>query len=271
MMKRLLLFTLCITAVLMLACEKKATVDDVVMMMTEATGGADKLLAVSDQTSTWDFKMVMPHQEGGIEEAEGEMGEEETAEAKMVNMPMTITYKRPGKIRFDFMEGEGGEVSMSSAYDGAVAWEMNYGHIQQKSEMETKMDAEMARTWIDGFMNYKDNGYTMELLPNEMMDERECMVLKATDVNEHTQTYYIDTDNHFIVRQAGDMLNMQKEMEPMYMAFSDYEKFDGIAGPKYVALHKQNGDLLWEATLKEITYNTGVEDDAFNAPEMTMK
>ncbi len=271
MMKNLLLYSLCCASFFLLACEKKATVDDVVMMMTEAAGGAEKLQAVSDQRSTWDFKMQILHQDGGAEKPEGEMGEEEMAEAEMVAMPMTITYKRPDKIRFDFAEGEGGEVSISSAYDGNVAWEMNYGHVQQKSEMETKIDAEMAKTWVEGLLNYKEKGYTLELLPNEMMDERECMVLKSTDQNSYTQTYYIDAESHYIVRQAGDMLNMQKEMEPMYMAFANYEMVDGIAGPKYVALHKENGDLIWDATLKEMQYNTGVEDDGFAAPEMTMK
>ena len=307
-MRRLLLLTLCCAVLFAFGCEKQLTVDDVVMKTTQATGGADSLAAITDQVSTWNFamQMMMPMEaamepaempaeemaEEGTEETAGEeMAEEEVAGEEMAeegeageemaeegmpagemdNMDMVITFKRPNKIRFDFMMPGAAEAVMSSGYDGTVAWEMAHGQIQQKSEMETKMDAEMAATWLDGFQNYKEMGYTLELLPNEMVGEQDCVVLKGTNKDGNVQTYYYDAKTYHLVRQAGDMLNMQKVMEPMYMVFGDYDTANGISGPSYVAQHLADGEMVWEATQKDVKHNTGVQDDVFAAPDMTMK
>ncbi len=288
-MQKMMVGLLCCMAVCFFACEQQTTADDVVAKVVEASGGAEKLQSIQDQVSKWDFRMspemmpmdvtegeammseeeeMMGEEMMAEEMPEGEMMEEEMAGEEMMSMPMVITYKRPDMIRMDFKGPDGG-VMMSSAYNGASAWEMHMGQVQMKPEIETEMDATMAKTWIDGFLNYEEKGLTIEKLPNETIDGRECYVLKVTDENGHAQTYYIDTGSNLAIRQSGKMLNMEKELEQMYMTFGDYDKVDGLAMAHHVALYKDNGDLVWEATLEEVQHNTGVADDFFTPPDMT--
>lgn len=284
-MKKLMLLAGCWAALCLVACEKQTTADDVVMMVTEASGGAEKLQSIGDQVSTWAFSMEMPAmppaemmagEEMDSSESMEEMEEDEemdpmdeSAVGQMQEMDLVITYKRPDKLRMD-MKDAGGSMVMSSVFDGSRGWESMMGQVADKPEVELQSDKMMAETWIDGLYNYDEKGYTVELLPNETMDGKEYTVLQATK-DENVQKYFIDAETHHIVRQEGEMLNMEKQMEPMYMTFSDFEMMDGMAMPKHVAQYKENGELVWEATVKNVQNNVGVSDEAFMAEATSMK
>lgn len=246
-------------------CYQKQTVDDVVMKMNEAAGGADKLAAITDRVETWDFTMMQPPPG---DNGEGEMPPD--YEGGPMTMPMTITAKKPNKLRFD-LQGPDGSIQMSSCYDGEKGWKMEMGEHKEMTGAELQETQTMAATWIDGFTNYKDKGLTLALLPNETLDAKEYLILQSTDAYGNVQKYYIDPATHYIMRQAGEMVNMMGEKEMMHMTFSDYKMFDDVAIPNIVAQHGANGEKMWEATFKEAKHNTGVEDDAFMATAMSMK
>ncbi|MFQ5652728.1 MAG: hypothetical protein ACE5IY_22575 [bacterium] len=266
-MRRNVLFIVCCAVACLAACQKQTTVDDVVNMVVQASGGAEKLLAIEDQVSTWDFTMkMMPEAMEGQPEMEADKGE--VTGGQEMAMEMVIYYKRPNKIRMDF--GEEGNVVMSAVYDGMTGWESRGGERREKTEAELKEDAALAETWIDGFLNCEEKGYTLELLPNETLDDRDCLVVQTTK-DGHVMKYHIDAETHHVMRQSGEMLNMQKEIEPMYLTFSDYKMADDIAWAHYVSMHKENGEMVWEATLKEARHNTGVADELFKGEEMSVK
>ncbi len=266
-MKQVFVVVLGLCVGLLFSCGKQATVDDVVQMITQASGGAEKLQSINDQVSTWDFTMHMmpPMPESAMAEGGEEMGE-------MTGhpMPMTITYKRPNKIRFDTM-GPDGSVVWSSCYDGAKGWEMAMGHQKEFSEAQLQETETMAAAWMDGFLNYQEKGLTLALLPNEIVDGKKYMVLQSTDKHGNVQKYYIDETTHLIERQAGEMVSMEGNKEPMYMTFKDYKMVDGVIMSNHVALYMDNGEMIWEATLKDVKHNTGVDDAVFAMQSMTAK
>ncbi|MFQ5486472.1 MAG: outer membrane lipoprotein carrier protein LolA [Desulfobacterales bacterium] len=257
-MKKLILVLLCFAVGFLASCQKQTTVDDVVAMLTEAQGGAQKLAEITDQVSTWEFTMhVMPP--GMPEGVEGPM-----------TSPMSITAKRPNKLRFDTY-GPDGSIVASQCFDGTTGWNMQGGERADMSEEETQEYAIMASTWIDGFVNYADKGFTLELLPDEMVDDQNYMVLQASTEAGHPQKYYINPETHLIERQAGEMRDMGGEMKPMVMTLKDYQMVDGIAMSYDVALLNEDGSLVWEARLKDAKHNTGLEDTAFMAGELSAK
>ncbi|MCZ6821043.1 MAG: hypothetical protein O7G31_16365, partial [Calditrichaeota bacterium] len=215
---------------------------------------------------TWDFTMhVMPP---GPAEAGGEMAGQ--GQEGGMTMPMKITYKRENKLRMDFMEPDGA-ISMSSCYDGENGWHLQMGQRIDMNQAQLQETEVMTTTWLDGFLDYKDKGFVLELLPDETMDGQNYFVLHSTDKYANVQKFYVNASTHLIERQVGDMTNFVGEMEAMYMTFKDYETIDGYAMARHVAQFKQDGQMLWEATLKDVAFNTGVEDEVFMAEAMTMK
>lgn len=260
-MKRLSCVLLCGALLWVFACTQKPTAESVISKVIEASGGADKLEAIQDQVSTWDFAMEWPMP------AEAETHEQ--PEGKMMSMPMVCTYKRPNKLMMEFL-GPDGSVAEASCYDGKTGWTLHEGQRQEMNETQMKSHAELASTWVDGFLHYKEKGYTAALMPNETLDGKECYVIEMTDKDGKKMKYYIDAGTYHIIRQTGEMLNFQNEWEPMYLVMNNYKMVDGVAMAHHVAQYHKDGKLLWEANLKEVKNNTGVDDAKFSA-EITMK
>ena len=103
-----------------------------------------------------------------------------------------------------------------------------------------------------------------------MMDEQNYQVLQSTDEFGNVSKHYVNAATSYVERQAGEMVNFMGEKEPMYMTFKDYKMVDGMLTCQHVAQYQEDGTLLWEATLKEMSHNTGVSADMFSE-EMTMK
>jgi outer membrane lipoprotein-sorting protein len=251
-MKKLIALLLCCGVVFLTSCRQQTPADDVVNMMTEASGGAEALAALTDQVITWDFTMyVMPP--STPEDIEGPM-----------TLPMTMTSKRPNKIRMDFY-GPDGSIVHSECYDGTTGWNMDMGQRTDMSEAELQQIESMAVTFLDGYLNYQDKGFSLELLADEVVDEQNYMVLQVTDKYDNVQKCYINPETHFIERQSGNIANLAGEWEPMVITSKDYKMVDGIAFPHHVVWHDATGEMIWEMTFKEVKHNTGVDDAVFMA------
>jgi len=256
-MKKLFFLLVCLSIGL-ISCAKQSPEDQFVYNNVQACGGAEKLASITDQVGTWEFTMhMMPP--GTPEGYAGPM-----------TSPMTITYKRPNKIRFDSY-GPDGSVVHTSCYDGTTGWIMQMGERQDHNEAQLHEAESMAATWIDGFQNYKEKGYTLAAMPDEEIDGQNCNVIQVTDKHGAVKTDYADPESNYIVRTSGKMVNYAGELESMYMTMQSYNMVDGVAIPHHVAQYTESGGMIWEATLKEVKHNTGVEDSYFMAEVTSMK
>jgi len=257
-MKKLIELLLCCGVGFLMSCQQQTTVDDVVHMMTDASGEAEALAALTDAVSTWEMTMhLMPP--GVPEGVEGPM-----------TLPVTMTAKRPNKIRMDIYEPEG-SIVQSSCYDGTTGWIMEMGQRKDMTEAQLQEIESRAATSFDGFLNYQDKGFTLELLADEVVDEQNYMVLQVTDKHDNVQKHYINPETHFTERMSGNMENLAGEWEPMVMTFKDYKMVDGIAWPHHMAQHNATGEIIWEMTLKEVKHNTGLDDAVFMAEVVSEK
>lgn len=296
----------CCALVFLFACgQQQPTAEDVIAKMTEASGGADELSSVNDRVETWRFtmyqmppEMQMQEKEGGMEAMEedtmegkmtamkdtmerkmtamedtmeGEMtAMEDTMEGEMgeegMTMEMVITAKKPNMIRMDFPTPMG---TMSTAYNGSTGWSTTGGQFKELQGAELQDWQDMAATWLDGYMNSTEKGYSHELIATEVVDGEECYVLKTTDMNGNVKTNYISTTSSLLIKFTGEMTNMAGEKERMTMTMEDYKPVDGLTLAHNVTLHDANGDKVWHASLEEVEINTGVEDTVFQPKEGT--
>ena len=256
-MKKLFFLLLCFGVGLM-SCAQQSPEDQFVYNNVQALGGAEKLASIMDQVGTWEFTMhMMPP-----DMPQGEDGP--------MTSPMTITYKRPNKIRFDSYGPDGSVVHMS-CYNGTEGWTMEMGKRVDHNEAQLHEAESMAATWIDGFQNYQEKGYTLAAMPDEEIDGQNCNVIQVTDKHGTLQTNYVDPETNYVVRTSGKMVNYAGELESMYMTFQNYNMVDGVAVPHHVAQYNESGEMVWEAKLKEVKHNTGVEDSYFMAEVTSMK
>jgi outer membrane lipoprotein-sorting protein len=249
-MKKLIALLLSCGVGFLISCQQQTTVDDVVNMMTEANGGAEALAAVTDQVITGEMT---------IHSAEG-----------TPTLPVTMTAKRPDKIRWDLYDPEG-SIIYSMCYDGITGWGMEMGQRIDVTGARLQEIEGSAITFLDGFLNYQDKGYILELLADEVVDDQNYTVLRVTDKYDNVLKYYINPETHFQERTSGNMVNDAGEWESMLMTFKDYTMVDGITFPHHMTHYNATGEMVWEMTVKEVKHNTGVDDAIFTAEEMPEK
>jgi outer membrane lipoprotein-sorting protein len=255
-MKRLIIALAMAASLVLAACAQKPTPDTVVEKMVKTLGGAEKLASVQDQISTWNSPMTMP------------MGDS----TMTMNATLTITYKRPNKIKFAVADPNG-HVGFISVFDGTNGWvygvdpASGMGGVRDMTPAEIQENTTLAETWIDGWHNYAAKGIKLAMLSDTTLDGKTYHRIQATDKFGSVSMNYCDTQTGLMARSDAEMTDpatMQKA--PSVMAFTDYAAHDGymLAG-KYTQ-HDAQGNTMMVATVKEVKHNTGVSDDAFAKP-----
>lgn len=253
-MKRNLVVSALAVCLIFAACAQQPTADDVVNKMVQSLGGAEKVASIQDQVSTWDYNMTM------------KMGDSSIAETGA----MTITYKRPNKIKFE-MKNPNGEVGSLSVFDGTNGWIYMIGPAspswRDMSPPEIQETTSLAETWVDGWHGYAAKGFKLAMLSDTTMDGKSYHRLQATDRFGNVSMNYCDTQTGLCARMEAnitDMMTMQKTAN--VMTFADYAMHDGLMVAGKFMQRDVQGMMSFEANLKEAKHNTGVADDTFTKP-----
>ncbi len=235
-------------------CAKQTTVDDVVNKIVQSYGGAEKMAAIQDQVSTWDSNAMMM------------MGDS----AVTMSGVMTITYKRPNKIKFETKDSNG-NVGYLSVFDGTNGWvymmEETGPSLRDMAPTEIQEATTLAETWLDGWHGYAAKGLKLALLSDTTMDGKAHHRLQVTDRFGNVSMNYCDAQTGFCERtesETTDPVTMAKA--PNVMTFTGYAAHDGWMMPQTVTSYDDKGNKTFEATLKDLKNNAGVADDAFAKP-----
>ena len=202
-------------------------------------------------------------------------GHKMTAGVSMQGMdiPLEIYAMKDGRTitKFSVMGMDGTQ----GAFDGEVAWGTNF-----QSMSAEKLDAEQtentkreSKDYPDPFLNFEENGYSVELMENDNVDGIECFVLKLTKGTalvdgremENISYYYFDAENYVPVQMKQEMLSGEMAGEMVVTTFSDYQEVGGL----YFAFSTTQGLEDGEGQtyeIKEVELNPEVEDDLFTYP-----
>ena len=155
------------------------------------------------------------------------------------DIPLTIYSDKDGcqlmKITF-----QGTEMTQL-AFDGETAWAWNMqGQMAEKLETEDLENMKRAiKEFPDPFLNYKENGFTVEKLENETIEGSECFKIKLTkqalliegEEIENVAYVYFETENFVPILIESEIQQGQMKGMTSQVFYSDYQEAGDIYMP----------------------------------------
>lgn len=238
-----------ITLMISISSFAQLTADEVIDNYFEAIGGKDAFRALKGQ----------------------KMSAEVSAQG--MTIPLEIYLMADGK-QITKLEVMGMSMSQD-AFDGTDAWSTNF--MTQKAEKSEAEESENKKRAIGEYpsplLDYKDKGFTVEMMEDEVVDGVNCYKLKVTkkpmivdgvDV-ENVEYYYIDQETFVPLKTESEMQSGPAKGEMVITLYSDYQEVDGLYFPFSLTFKTEDSDgQLIE--LDSIELNPEVEEDFFNLP-----
>jgi hypothetical protein len=213
---------------------------------------------------------------GGIEAWSNITGVQMNASvnAPIGEIPLTIYNDKDGSS-FVKMTLQGNEI-MQIAFDGETAWGMNMMSMQaEKQEAETVENLKRAiKEFPNPLFNYKENGFTAELLENETIEGTDCFKVKLTkdpmlvegEEIENISYYYFDSENFVPILIEAEIKQGQAKGMISQTFLSDYQEVEGIYFP-FSMIQGAKGYPGQAITIKSININPEIDKTILAYPE----
>lgn len=212
---------------------------------------------------------------GGKEKLSQLKGVKMMGSMKMGNMsiPFEMVSTKDGK-QLVTIELQGNKM-VWSAFDGEVSWQRNQMTMEpEKSDNEATQNLknEMEQ-FPDPFLNYKEKGYTVELIGKETIDGAETFKIKLTKkpilVNGESKPnishYYFDTENFVPIVTETQVNEGPMKGQTIKSTLSDYQEVDGIYFPFSI------GNKFQTMEFKEMKLNPELDAASFALPKPATK
>ncbi len=213
---------------------------------------------------------------GGLENLKKVEGIKMTATAKGQGMeiPIEIVQLNGGK-QYVKISIQGKEL-MQGVFDGETLWSTNFQTMKaEKSDAEATANFKLdANDFPDAFVDYKEKGYTIELIGKETIDGAETFKIKLTKEpvtvdgkkEDNINFYYFDTENYVPIVIQSEIRSGPMKGQTSESKMSDYQEVDGIYFPFSMSqgLKGQPGQTM---TITKIELNPTIEDSVFAYPD----
>ena len=190
--------------------------------------------------------------------------------AQGMEIPVDIYQTKDGKqlIMINFQ----GQEIKQMAFDGETLWTTNMMTMQPEksdAEMNENMKKQADKDFPSPFLNYKDKGYTTELIGKETKEGTETFKIKLTkepmmvDGQEvpNVTYYYFETENFVPIATESEVQQGPMKGQTITNTMSDYQEVEGLYFPFDMGISGQN------LTVKEITLNPETSQEMFTFPE----
>ena len=225
------------------------TVDEIIENYIENTGGAENWQKVKS------IKMNMS--------------------VNQMGMDIPIEQYSSAERTYTKISLQGQEI-MQGVFDGKTLWSTNF--MSMKAEKSNQEDIENVKNALnefpDPFLNYKEKGYTAELMGTETLEGSDVFKVKLTkkpnlvDGEEvpNVTIYYFDAENFVPIMTHQEMTEGPAKGTIMEGKMSDYQEVDGLYMPFSMTqgIKDQPGQAV---IIKSIEINTVVDDSNFKFPE----
>ena len=226
------------------------TVDEIIDNYFENTGGVENWEKIEG------IKMNAKVNQGGME------------------IPLEIVQLKSGKMMttINFQ----GQSIKQGVFDGEVLWSTNF--MTQKAEKSDEESTNMVKNEMnqfpDPFLNYKEKGFTAELVGTETVDGSETFKIKLTttpNIIEGKEVpsiayYFFDNENFVPIQvqeeiKVGPGKGMVSEIK-----LSDYQEAGGIYMP-FSMTQGVKGQPGAPINMDKIEINPTIDDSEFTFPE----
>lgn len=225
------------------------TADEIIATYFENTGGIENWNGLNSMTSKASIN------QGGME------------------IPLTIINMKDGRQLVEYeVQGK----VLKEAFDGEVSWAYNFMTMEpEKSDAESTENMKReSGDFPDPFLNYKEKGYSIELLGKETVEGVECFKIKLTkkpqlvDGQEvdNIVYYFFDTENYVPIVTESEIKSGEMKGKIARGTFSDYDEVEGLYFPFSVSQGiKDMGSQTINFTSFEL--NPKIDDAIFEFPE----
>lgn len=197
-------------------------------------------------------------------------------DAQGMTIPLEIFIMKDGKTatRFELM----GKMIYQDVFDGETVWGTNFMTMKaEKSDAETTDNKKRdSKNFMSDFLNYKEKGYSVELLGKETAEGVECFKIKFTKHKElvdgqevdNIVYYYFDAENFIPIMTEGVINKGQMKGQIAQTVFSDYQEVNGIYFAFSITSRLKDGQGQ-TVVIESVELNPVVEEGLFKFPEET--
>lgn len=226
------------------------TVDEIIDNYFENTGGVENWEKIEG------VKMSAKVNQGGME------------------IPIEIVQLKSGKMMttINFQ----GQSIKQGVFDGEVLWSTNF--MTQKAEKSDEESTNMIKNEMnqfpDPFLNYKEKGFTVELVGTETVDGSETFKIKLTTTPNIIEgkevpsiAYYFFDNENFVPIQVHEEITVGPGKGMVSeIKLSDYQEAGNIYMP-FSMTQGVKGQPGAPITMDSIEINPTVDDSEFAFPE----
>lgn len=172
-----------------------------------------------------------------------------------------------------------GQTFYQEVYDGETLWGTNQMTMAaERSDSEATANFKNnINDFPDPLVDYKEKGYTIELIGNETVEGVDTYKLKLVKEpimvdgvqTEDVSYYYFDKENFVPIVYEEEIKSGQGKGMTVQIKFSDYQEVEGIYFPFSInqTIKGQPGGQL--ITITDVKLNEPMEKDLFKFPATT--
>lgn len=223
------------------------TVDEILARHFEALGGKERIAAIG--SARMSGRQVFGPQE----------------------VPVTIYWKRPDKVRVEFtVQGMTGV----QAYDGKQAWMVMPFLGQTEPEAMTGddlRDIQEQADLIDGpLMDYRAKGHQVELIGKESVEGTEAWKLRLTRKGGDVSTIWLDAEAMLEIKSEGKRRRGDQEVE-IEASMGDYKEVGGVLFPHAYESRPKGQPQAATISVDRIELGVDLADSLFTMPAPAAK
>jgi hypothetical protein len=226
------------------------TVDEILSNYYENVGGLEKLKALKG------MKMNIKMSQQGME------------------FPVEVVQLSDGR-QMTTVSIQGNEYKQG-VFDGETLWASNFMTMKaEKSDAEATANLKLNANDFPGpFIDYKEKGYTVELLGKETIDGAETFKVKLVKepimvdgkTEEDVSFYYFDTENFVPIAVESELKSGPGKGMVSFTTMSDYQEVEGLYFP-FSMTQGVKGQPGAPMSIESIQLNPEVAEDAFAFPD----
>ena len=224
--------------------------DEILETYYENIGGKDKLKALKG------MKMTAKMSQQGME------------------FPLEIYQLSDGR-QMTVVKFQGKEIKQG-VFDGETLWSTNFMTMKpEKSDAETTANFKLnTNDFPDSFIDYKEKGYTVEMMGTETVEGTEAYKVKIVkepltldgETVEDISFFFFDTENYVPIAVESPVHSGPMKGQTQFITFSDYQEVDGLYFPFSMTQGLKNG-ASQPIMIESIELNPEVDASVFPAEE----
>lgn len=179
--------------------------------------------------------------------------------------PLTITRRRPDRVRIDFtVEGQ----PVVLAWDGRVAWQSGIGeHGSGPEPMPEENAARFVEEWAafdGGLAAAAAAGHAIEVVGREELDGAATVRLKVTLPSGRMHDWWLDERTALPVRRVTPLRHPRRGELPRVWYYLEHRPLAGLVLPSY--LEREDSQMIRAYAIEKAEANVELPEGFFSLP-----